>query len=115
MRRTARQIAGISRNGAVANKYLKGFDPVTEADREAEQAIRRLIREEFPDHGPAESLAHEIPELLRHLLQEKQRGERRQREDEGADVLAKDVAGEELQGLAGQGCGGGTRPPRSEI
>jgi histidinol phosphatase-like enzyme (inositol monophosphatase family) len=39
------------RNGAVANKYLKGFDPVTEADREAEQAIRRLIREEFPDHG----------------------------------------------------------------
>jgi len=38
-------------NGAVANKYTKGFDPVTEADREAEQAIRRLIREEFPDHG----------------------------------------------------------------
>ncbi|MDN5925837.1 MAG: histidinol-phosphatase [Hyphomicrobiales bacterium] len=39
------------RNGAVANKYVEGFDPVTEADREAEQAIRRLIREEFPDHG----------------------------------------------------------------
>jgi histidinol phosphatase-like enzyme (inositol monophosphatase family) len=39
------------RNGAVANKRVEGFDPVTEADREAEQAIRRLIREEFPDHG----------------------------------------------------------------
>ena len=38
-------------NGAVANKYSEGFDPVTEADREAEQAIRRLIREEFPGHG----------------------------------------------------------------
>lgn len=39
------------RNGAVANKYAQGFDPVTEADREAEQAIRRLIRAEFPGHG----------------------------------------------------------------
>ncbi|MGN6470784.1 MAG: histidinol-phosphatase [Rhizobiaceae bacterium] len=38
-------------NGAVANKYTQGFDPVTEADREAEQAIRRLIRAEFPGHG----------------------------------------------------------------
>jgi histidinol phosphatase-like enzyme (inositol monophosphatase family) len=38
-------------NGAVANKYTEGFDPVTEADREAEQAIRRLIREAFPGHG----------------------------------------------------------------
>lgn len=38
-------------NGAVANKHASGFDPVTEADREAEQAIRRLIREEFPGHG----------------------------------------------------------------
>lgn len=33
------------------NKIAAGFDPVTEADREAEQAIRRLIREEFPEHG----------------------------------------------------------------
>jgi histidinol phosphatase-like enzyme (inositol monophosphatase family) len=39
------------RNGAIANKYTEGFDPVTEADREAEQAIRRLIRAEFPGHG----------------------------------------------------------------
>jgi histidinol phosphatase-like enzyme (inositol monophosphatase family) len=38
-------------NGAIANKYDEGFDPVTEADREAEQAIRRLIRQEFPGHG----------------------------------------------------------------
>lgn len=28
-----------------------GFDPVTEADREAERAIRELIGERFPDHG----------------------------------------------------------------
>ena len=33
------------------NKHAAGFDPVTEADREAEQAIRALIREAFPDHG----------------------------------------------------------------
>ena len=38
-------------NGAVTNKLSAGFDPVTEADQSAEQAIRRLIREEFPDHG----------------------------------------------------------------
>lgn len=29
----------------------KAFDPVTEADRAAEQAMRRLIRETFPTHG----------------------------------------------------------------
>lgn len=34
-----------------ANKLAGGFDPVTEADRDAEQAIRALIREAFPDHG----------------------------------------------------------------
>lgn len=33
------------------NKYAVGFDPVTEADREAERAIRALIRETFPGHG----------------------------------------------------------------
>ena len=37
--------------GLVSNKLAAGFDPVTEADREAEQAIRALIRAEFPDHG----------------------------------------------------------------
>jgi histidinol phosphatase-like enzyme (inositol monophosphatase family) len=35
----------------VANKLAAGFDPVTEADREAEQVIRALIRSEFPGHG----------------------------------------------------------------
>lgn len=39
------------RAGAVSNKEAAGFDPVTEADREAEKAIRALIRSEFPDHG----------------------------------------------------------------
>lgn len=33
------------------NKFETGFDPVTEADREAERAIRALIGEAFPGHG----------------------------------------------------------------
>lgn len=37
--------------GEVINKHAGGFDPVTEADRAAEQAIRALIRDEYPDHG----------------------------------------------------------------
>lgn len=37
--------------GLVSNKLAEGFDPVTEADRETENAIRELIRAEFPDHG----------------------------------------------------------------
>lgn len=37
--------------GEVVNKRETGFDPVTEADRAAEQAIRAVIRAEFPDHG----------------------------------------------------------------
>ena len=37
--------------GAVANKLAAGFDPVTEADREAERAIRTLIKAEYPEHG----------------------------------------------------------------
>lgn len=36
---------------AVDNKHAGGFDPVTEADREAEKAIRRLITEQYPEHG----------------------------------------------------------------
>ncbi len=39
------------RYGDVLNKLEGGFDPVTEADREAEQAIRALIRAEHPGHG----------------------------------------------------------------
>ncbi|GHC64101.1 histidinol-phosphatase [Limoniibacter endophyticus] len=35
----------------VVNKLEGGFDPVTEADREAERAIVSIIRKEFPDHG----------------------------------------------------------------
>ena len=37
--------------GAVSNKLSGGFDPVTEADREAERAIRALINGAFPGHG----------------------------------------------------------------
>ena len=36
---------------AVENKKVGGFDPVTAADRAAEQAMRTLIRKHFPDHG----------------------------------------------------------------
>ncbi len=36
---------------AVDNKSSEGFDPVTEADRAAEQAVRRMIEARFPDHG----------------------------------------------------------------
>lgn len=39
------------RRGLVDNKLGSGFDPVTEADREAERAIRALIEAEHPDHG----------------------------------------------------------------
>lgn len=35
----------------VDNKSPDGFDPVTEADRAAEAAIRNQIRERFPAHG----------------------------------------------------------------
>ena len=35
----------------VENKKIGGFDPVTAADRAAEQTMRTLIRGAFPDHG----------------------------------------------------------------
>ncbi len=37
--------------GAIDNKLAQGFDPVTEADRAAERAIRAVIKSRFPDHG----------------------------------------------------------------
>jgi myo-inositol-1(or 4)-monophosphatase len=36
---------------SVENKKTTGFDPVTAADRAAENAMRTLIRETFPAHG----------------------------------------------------------------
>src|SRR3974390_1332538 len=36
---------------AVENKKSGGFDPVTAADRAAEDAMRALIRRHFPAHG----------------------------------------------------------------
>ncbi|MEX3010323.1 histidinol-phosphatase [Hoeflea sp. TYP-13] len=38
-------------NTEITNKLQSGFDPVTEADRAAEEAIRALIGQNFPDHG----------------------------------------------------------------
>ncbi|HEY4193069.1 MAG TPA: histidinol-phosphatase [Mesorhizobium sp.] len=56
MRRIAQAAAAetlprFRRQGAVSNKEQGSFDPVTEADREAERAIRALINAEFPGHG----------------------------------------------------------------
>ncbi|KAB0678782.1 histidinol-phosphatase [Aureimonas leprariae] len=39
------------RAGAVDNKDASAFDPVTEADRAAERAIRALIEAEYPAHA----------------------------------------------------------------
>lgn len=39
------------RNINIENKLTSGFDPVTEADKSSERAIRALIETEFPDHG----------------------------------------------------------------
>ena len=36
---------------AVDNKYVVGFDPVTDGDREAERAIREVIAARFPGHA----------------------------------------------------------------
>jgi len=36
---------------AVDNKLTSGFDPVTEADKGAETAIRAIIAESFPDRA----------------------------------------------------------------
>jgi len=38
-------------HGLVDKGGAKGFDPVTEADRGAERAIRQLIAERYPEHG----------------------------------------------------------------
>ena len=50
--RAADVIAPFVHGGAsIADKGDDGFDPVTEADRVAETAMRQLIGERFPDHG----------------------------------------------------------------
>lgn len=43
------------------NKGVGSFDPVTEADREAERAMRALIEAEFPEHGIS---GEELPDRL---------------------------------------------------
>ncbi len=52
-------LARFRAHGPTVNKSEDGFDPVTEADRAAERAIRELIAEEYPDHGV---LGEEHPE-----------------------------------------------------
>src|SRR6201995_4873221 len=40
-----------SEHGRIDKGGAKGFDPVTEADKGAERAIRALIAARYPDHG----------------------------------------------------------------
>lgn len=48
----ARKTLPLFRSGlAVDNKLKQGFDPVTQADRDAERAIRDIITDHFPDHA----------------------------------------------------------------
>ena len=35
----------------IDNKSKEGFDPVTQADKEAEKVIRSILKKEFPNHG----------------------------------------------------------------
>ena len=48
-----RETLPASRGGSTIaeNKVADGFDPVTQSDRNSERAMRRLIEENFPDHG----------------------------------------------------------------
>ena len=43
------RLSGLGEDNKLA--HLSHFDPVTEADKGAERAIRALINEHFPDHG----------------------------------------------------------------
>jgi myo-inositol-1(or 4)-monophosphatase len=43
------------------NKSEHGYDPVTEADREAERVMRELIQREFPAHGIAGEEFADVP------------------------------------------------------
>ena len=39
------------KNSAIDNKDTEDYDPVTDADRNAEKSMRTLIEEMYPDHG----------------------------------------------------------------
>ncbi|MBC8131289.1 MAG: histidinol-phosphatase [Rhizobiaceae bacterium] len=47
----AESLPRFRQGGSVDNKLENAFDPVTEADRAAERAIRSLIEKEYPDHA----------------------------------------------------------------
>lgn len=54
---------------AIDNKKAGGYDPVTEADRTAEQAMREAIRERYPSHGIlGEEFGHEQGDGLTWVL-----------------------------------------------
>ena len=50
----AREVTLLAAERTVEDKSKGGvFDPVTDADRDAEQVMRALIEAEYPDHGIA--------------------------------------------------------------
>lgn len=51
----------------IQNKDQAGFDPVTEADRAAELAIRTLVERRFPDHGFVGEEHGKVREDARHV------------------------------------------------
>ena len=54
---------------AIDNKKVGGYDPVTEADRAAEQVMREAIRERYPTHGIlGEEFGHEPGDGLTWVL-----------------------------------------------
>src|SRR5256886_2126312 len=55
-------------------------------------------QEDLEDHAPRQALADEVSELLGHLAEQHQEGERREREAERREVLAQHVAAEDAHG-----------------
>ena len=64
----AREVTLLAAERTVEDKSKGGiFDPVTDADRDAEQAMRALIEAEYPDHGIAGEELADRPAHSAHL------------------------------------------------
>src|SRR3989475_10553832 len=55
-------------------------------------------KEDLEDDAPRQALPDEVSELLGHLAEQHQEGERREREPERREVLAQQVAAEDAHG-----------------
>ena len=62
------------------------------------QCERHREHHELDDHAPRQPLADQFAKALGDEVEQEQRGQRRQGEDQGPDVLTEDVAGDDLQG-----------------